>query len=241
MTRTGTSTDVPAAPSFVTPVAADVAMRVANAAGRDADGLLLALMRTSGQVGLQVSSSLGQQWWLQIQTATVTGTPLAVVVDTSTSPLFALRAQIDAPVEGAGRAMALDQWIYWLARYSRGDDLYGYSDHHVLSVRRGVASATHGRDFARLMVAYGTPMTVAEAAERTRIEIESVRRFINASTVLHRIRVHGAAPSLPLGVAVRGESRAAPAPASGQAAGPSAPELPRSLFARLLDRLRGRP
>lgn len=243
MTRTGTLTDVPPATSFVTPVAADVAKRVANTAGRDADGLLLALLRTSGQVGLQVSSSLGQQWWLQMETAIVTGTPLAVVVDTSTPPLFALRAQIDAPVDGTGRAMALDQWIYWLARFSRGDDLYGYSDNHVLSVRRGVASATHGRDFARLMVAYGSPMTVPEAAERTRTDITSVRRFLNASTVLHRVRVHGSAPSTPPVVAPRVESLEATAPVTGTgpAAAPAMSAPPRGLFARLLDRLRGRP
>lgn len=217
-------------------------LRTAQAAVRDADSLLLAVLRNPTKLVLHVSSTAGQHWWVDLATARVTGSPLSVAIESTeaASLRFSVLAQGPGPAD-AGRAMALDQWVYWLARHTRGDLLYGYSDLHRLSVQRGAASPTHGRDFARLMVALQQPLTVAEAALHTRCEPAMVRRFLNASTVLERVRVHSGSP---LSLAA-GEAQPAVPPASlpRMAADSADAETARQpgLFSRLLNRLRGRP
>lgn len=198
---------------------------------RDADGLLQTLLRSNRGLPLAISSSRGDAWLVSLDPPMVSGSPLHT---DAAGPEMALCFSVRAGTRRtpATRPMALDQWVYWLARHAAGERLYAHRDDQMLSVKRCAASPVIGRAFAKLMVAYGQPMTVAQAAARTHLDHSMVRRFINASAVLRRVRIED-----PADVHRISDWQSA-GPLGGHA--PGAPSGPNSgsLFSRLLRRLR---
>lgn len=214
---------------------------------RDADGLLQTLLRSNRALPLAISSSRGDHWLVSLDPPMVSGSPLHMdPAGAEVALCFAVRA--GSRLTPAARVIALDQWVYWLARHAAGERLYAHRDDQMLSIRRCAASPFIGREFAKLMVAYGHPMTVAQAAARTHVDPGVVRRFINASAVLRRVRIEDPAPIHPNG---DWQSAGSPGQSPGQSLGqsPGGPaggppsanasaQPGESLFGRLLRRLR---
>lgn len=209
----------------------EVAPIVENAARLRVDALLQRL--AAGPVAaFFVQAGNGLAWRVDPLLGKVLGHSLS-----SETPLAgdSLLTVVPRPTQPAGqvRELPYDQWVYWLARAASGEHLLDPTDAGLVSVLRGVASPSHGRDFARLVVAYGRPLELSQAIQLTRLPARVVHGFLNASRVLGRVRRYGASAAS----AARPEETAAAGPAV--AAPAAAVVRTHGLFSRLLGRLRG--
>ena len=214
--------------------AAETAPVVGSATRLSVDALLQRL--GAGPVApFYVQAGNGLAWRVDPLGGKVLGHALSSETPLDSASLLTVVPRVTQPA-GQVRELPYDQWVYWLARGARGESLLESADAGTVSVLRGVASPSHGRDFARLVVAYGRPLDVAQAVQLTRLPVAVVHSFLNASRVLGRVRRY--ATGTAAGAARGGDATSAverlPASAAVTAANRT-----HGLFSRLLGRLRG--
>lgn len=167
-------------------------------------------------------------WWCGLCSEEVYGTPLGPLGSPNPdSPLhFLLDASLERMPAAPGVRLSFEQWVYAIAQHSDGKELLDHDDHRLLVLDRSVAVMANNRDFARLSALFLRPLSVVDAARLGRIAPESVRRFLNASLVIGRVR------------AIDRSTTAKPAPIDHeQPAAESAPKPAPGLFSRLFKRL----
>lgn len=184
-------------------------------------------MRANRSVRLVHLQVVGLGWWCRPGSEEVYGTPLGQLgAPNPDSPLrFMLDESEDMPA-APGVRLSYEQWVYAIAQHSDGAALMEHDDQRALVLERSVAVAANNRDFARLSALFLRPVNVSEAARLARVSAETVRRFLNASMVIGRLRT-AEMPASAKSVAVDSAEpvvRAASKPAPG-------------LFSRLFKRL----
>lgn len=191
-------------------------------------GEVLRWLRANRSVRLVHLQVVGLGWWCRPGSEEVYGTPLGQLgAPNPDSPLrILLDTSADEMPAAAGVRLSYEQWVYAIAQHSDGAALMEHDDQRALVLERSVAVAANNRDFARLSALFLRPVNVIEAARLGRVTTETVRRFLNASIVIGRLRA-AEAPACPKPVTVDIE-HAAVKPTAKPATG---------LFSRLFKRL----
>lgn len=200
----------------------------------DADALLesLGAVAASGQ-RVVAECSDRRRWLIDLAQRSVTGE----VVEITHPPVE--RTWSLHPAESwsgeLGPVVALELWLYWLAKGCRGTQLLRFDDATRLQLGRAAIAAMAGREFVRLTVIFQRGASVHEACAVTGLLPGVVRSFLNVNSLLDNLR------ALTPTVAVTPVTTAAPAPAARVQSIPSerrpAAPQPKGLFARLLSRL----